>query len=172
MQAQETFEATPTQKELALEIVSNLTNATKQNLKNNNLSNQENIGNTADFYVFVSSSISDRALKHLIADTKKYDGIVVIRGLIQNDIRKTVAYLNRFIAEEGEGVIIDPNLFREYKIKTVPTFVLSKKEQNCGTAECEVQYDVLTGMVTPYFALSRFKQNGSLSAEAKKRLER
>ena len=127
-----------------------------------NFSSDETTQQT-DFYIFISSSLPEHLLKQMVLEAKKYNGILVMRGLINNSVRETVKYLQQFVMDEGDGIIIDPTLFQKYQIKLVPSFVLSRADT--------LQYDVLKGVVTPHYALLQFSKRGDLKAEALFRLK-
>lgn len=96
------------------------------------------------FYVFVSLTMPKITLKALAQSAQAHQGVLVIRGLIDNSFIKT----GKFIQELGEGVILDPNLFKEYDIKVVPTFVLTSSKG----------YSRIAGNVTADYALQKLKE--------------
>lgn len=70
--------------------------------------------------IFASLSMPTETLKELAADAHRVGGVVVFRGLKNDDfieMRKELAML-------GEGFAIDPTLFTRFGITEVPTFVL------------------------------------------------
>jgi type-F conjugative transfer system pilin assembly protein TrbC len=99
----------------------------------------------SNLYIFVSFSMPKKTLKALALEAQKHQGILVIRGLIDNSFLKTAQLLQ----EIEEGVILDPILFRKYKIKAVPTFV---QESEAGTQQ-------IAGNVTLAYALEKFKES-------------
>ena len=113
---------------------------------------------TADkpnFYVFVTLSMPN--LKVLVSDAKKYDAILVIQGLKEDSFLKTANHLKEILKEESEGILIDPTLFRKYKVKKVPTFVIATNDA----------YDKLSGNVTIWYALNKLISDGELGDFAK-----
>jgi type-F conjugative transfer system pilin assembly protein TrbC len=97
-------------------------------------------------YIFVSFSMPKETLKTLAVEAKKHNAVLVIRGLIGNSFLKTATFLK----ELGEGVILDPLLFREYNIVVVPTFIEA----------LQAGYRRVSGNITLAYALSRFKEDG------------
>ncbi len=75
--------------------------------------------------VFVSFSMSGSALKQLSMDSKKYGATLVLRGVYQDSFLKMKDKILS-IHPAGLHLSIDPNLFDDYKISRVPTFVLVK----------------------------------------------
>ncbi len=106
----------------------------------------------ANLYIFVSFSLPKESLKALAIEAKKQNGVLVIRGLIDNSFVKTAQFLQGI----GEGVILDPTLFRKYKIQAVPTFV---QESKAGTLQ-------IAGNITLAYALEKFRE-GAMKGEDK-----
>lgn len=77
-----------------------------------------------------------------------------------NSLRETIEYLSSILKKEHEGIQIDPNLFRQYVVKSVPTFVLANQDK----------FDCIRGNVTARFALSKMKEHGDLAGAALERL--
>jgi type-F conjugative transfer system pilin assembly protein TrbC len=130
------------------------------------------VASPASFYVFVSLRLGGPMLKQLLADAKKYQAVLVLRGLKNNSFKDTVAYLQSLgLQEEAEGFLIDPPLFQQFDVTQVPTYVLAHT-QNCPPGmSCKVAYDKLAGTVTPKFALEQFVKTGDLTMEAAFMLE-
>lgn len=104
--------------------------------------------NQTELYVFVSFSMPDTLIKQYVQEAKNYGAKVVIKGLIDNDFAKTQAYISKLLEGEQQGGIqIDPELFKEHDIKTVPAILL-KSAQN---------YDVVYGAVPIKYALELFQ---------------
>ena len=121
-----------------------------------------------NLYVFVSFSMKDQNIKELLEEAKRFDAILVLRGLKDDSFQQTVMHLSQFMQYEGEGMIIDPTLFKRYDIQQVPTFVLSKNCEDCSVKD----YDILRGNVSIQFALEQFYHKGDLQNEAKARLKK
>jgi len=98
----------------------------------------------SNLYIFVSFSMPKETLKALAFEAKKHNAVLVIRGLIENSFLKTATFLK----ELGEGVVLDPLLFREYNVMVVPTFI---EEQQAG-------YKKISGNITLAYAVSKFKE--------------
>ncbi len=100
--------------------------------------------NSSTVTIFVSFSMPKETLKALAFEAQKHKAVLVIRGLIDNSFLKTAT----FVKELGEGIILDPLLFRKYNIVMVPTFI---EEQQAG-------YKKISGNITLAYALSKFKE--------------
>lgn len=97
-------------------------------------------------YIFVSFSMLKATLKALAIEAKKHNAVLVIRGLIDNSFLKTAT----FIKDLGERVVLDPLLFREYKVGVVPTFIEAH----------QAGYKKISGNFTLTYALEKFKEDG------------
>lgn len=97
-------------------------------------------------YIFVSFNMPKEALKALAIEAKKHNAVLVIRGLIENSFLKTATFLK----DLGEGIVLDPLLFKEYKITVVPTFV---EKHLAG-------FNKISGNITLAYALQKFKEGG------------
>ena len=103
------------------------------------------------FYVFVSFSMPKESLSRYSRELAKIGGIMVIRGLIDNDMLKTVAKIKKYNID----VAIDPNLFEEFAVINAPTFVYT----NIRDGENK-QFDKITGHITIRQALELFIEQG------------
>ena len=74
--------------------------------------------------VFVSFSMPEADIKNLINEMHKVKGGVVIRGLVDDDFKKTTARIAALQTKDNAGVLIDPTLFQLFEIKAVPTYVI------------------------------------------------
>lgn len=74
--------------------------------------------------VFVSFSMPEDDIRNLINEMHKVKGGVVIRGLIDDDFKKTTAKIAALKTKDNAGVLIDPTLFQLFDIKQVPTYVI------------------------------------------------
>lgn len=103
-----------------------------------------NVERYPSLLIFVSFSMSMATLKQLSQQADQAGGKLVFRGLINNSFKATIPKLK----ELGSEVLIDPTLFRTYKVDKVPAFVLS--------------HDILYGNVSLSYALKKFAENGEV----------
>lgn len=117
-------------------------------------------------YIFVSSSLPKESLKSLLLEAQKIGATLVFRGLINNSFKDTQKYFSEILVsslsiddtsvqDSSVKVIIDPNLFEEYDVKVVPTFIM--KEDKSGN-----KYDSLRGHISLEEALLKFRERGEL----------
>lgn len=74
----------------------------------------------AQTYIFVSFSMPDTALKSYFIEAKQASAILVMRGLKNNSFLQTKAKAD----ELAISFNIDPNLFEQYQITSVPVIIV------------------------------------------------
>lgn len=125
------------------------------------------------FIAFASLSMPQDALKRMIQDVTHAGGVVVFRGLPQNNGKAFIQGMRAVVDQGSEANIsIDPRLFRAFDVKAAPTYVaVSTGFRPCDGLDCVTQvppFDRLVGNVTTQYALERFAQgNGAGAAVAK-----
>jgi len=129
----------------------------------------------ANLYVFVTTKMTDQNLKSLIKEAKKYNGTVLLRGLKDNSMMKTIEYFQGLLKEDLEGIAIDPTLFREYGIERAPTFVLEATTSGAPTGGSptggvDKRFDKVEGNVSLRYALEKMADQGDLKESAAKLL--
>lgn len=99
--------------------------------------------------VFVSLSLPKPSLVALARDAEKYNAKLILRGVKNNSFKEMLKAIQS-LGEELEGAMeINPELFKEYDIKAVPTFVLV----NSGR-----EINRLRGNVSLSFAAQKLKE--------------
>ncbi|MBF0248708.1 MAG: type-F conjugative transfer system pilin assembly protein TrbC [Alphaproteobacteria bacterium] len=73
---------------------------------------------------FVSFSMPDDSLKAVLEQTARAGGVTVLRGLVDNSFKETALRMGKFAREHGPGLSVDPRLFAEHGVTTVPAFVV------------------------------------------------
>lgn len=112
--------------------------------------------------VFVSFSMPDLSLKQIITDAARYHIPVVIRGLIDNSFKKTVARIFELIKENNKGgVSINPIWFKRYSINTVPACVVKSGDN----------FDVIYGNIKIKNMLEIIASNGTVGYVAQSILD-
>ncbi len=83
--------------------------------------------------VFISFSMPEASLRSLLAESARTGSPLVLRGLVENSMKRTVARLGELLGtgnnSETSGkptpsLAIDPTLFERFGVDKVPTFVL------------------------------------------------
>jgi len=111
--------------------------------------------------VFVSFSMPPDELKQRVQDAAELNIPVVIRGMVNNDMRATANAVAGLVKESNiGGMQIDPTTFRKYNITAVPVLIVA-----CGNQGNKV--DRLQGDLTLYQALKRVAEEGDCTQTAK-----
>jgi len=95
--------------------------------------------------IFVSFSMPEASLKSLMQEAERANATLIIRGLIEDSFKITMTRL-KDCALSAE---INPDLFEQYDIQHVPTFVKLKGGQEQAR---------LSGNVTLKFALQKLEE--------------
>ncbi len=114
-------------------------------------------------YVFISFAMPESALNALIRQAKEEKFIPVMRGFKDGSYKKTAEALQQIIKETAYGIIIDPELFKEFDVKVIPTFVsVSEIEKMClpNTTCLPRKHNKLSGNVTVTYALEQLTKAG------------
>lgn len=111
--------------------------------------------------VFVSFSMPPEELKQRVKDAAQLNIPVVIRGMVNGDMRATASAVAGLVKESNTGgVQIDPTTFRKYNITAVPVLIVA-----CGNQGDKV--DRLQGDLTLHLALKRVAEEGDCAETAR-----
>lgn len=116
--------------------------------------------------IFVSLSMPAQSLKQLDVQAKKAGGLLVMRGLVDNSFKETVALLAD--VDDGLSAVIDPRLFEMYQIETVPAFVVNPTDNHpCFDSKCNSTplHDKISGDISLEYALEQLSSQGDVSKE-------
>ena len=73
---------------------------------------------------FVSFSIPEEGLKRMLGETRHYGIPATLRGMVNNDLKTTAEAVLSLVKDGAtDGVQIDPTLFSQYGIRSVPALV-------------------------------------------------
>jgi len=112
--------------------------------------------NTAhEHYVFISLSMPKQSLLQLLEQSRELNAQVVLRGFVNDSHKTTTKVLQDLTTISKYGVIVDPELFNQYEIKQVPTFVIVGSDN---------RYDKLSGNISWSEAINIIKRQGDLYA--------
>lgn len=111
---------------------------------------------------FVSLGIPREGLLPMLQDAARYNIPATLRGLLNNDMRQTASALFELAKEDkNTGVQIDPTLYSDYHITTVPALVVT----------CPGHSDVIRGSLPLKAALEKVAEQGDCAATARRILE-
>lgn len=112
---------------------------------------------------FVSLGLPREGLLPMLQDATRYGIPATLRGLVNNDLRQTASAMYELSKTDNKvGVQIDPTLFSEYHITTVPALVVT----------CPGHFDVIRGSLPLQQALEKVAEQGECAATARQLLER
>ena len=89
-----------------------------------------------DVLVFASFSMSDDSLKAWLLDAKKINAAVIVRGLVNNSFKETMARLAPLLKQVPSGLLLDPTLFVGYDIEQVPAVVVRNSDKCQAPTRC------------------------------------
>lgn len=111
---------------------------------------------------FVSFSIPEEGLKRMLHETRQYGIPATLRGLVNNDMKTTTDAVLQLVKDGvTDGVQIDPTLYTQYSIRSVPSLVV----------RCQVGYDVVRGNIHVKQALEKVAQTGDCAQVARQILD-
>lgn len=120
-------------------------------------------------FIFVSFSMPEQTIKQYLQQAHRTRAWVVLRGLVDNDLTKTLALIESWgKAYLIKNILIDPVLYQRFKITKVPTIILTQADYPCpGEDDCLINaVDKLSGDVTLDYALQTFAREGDLKQSA------
>jgi conjugal transfer pilus assembly protein TrbC len=80
-----------------------------------------------DLMIFVSFTMPAESLKRIVAQARTVGASVVLNGFKDNSLKATTEAIKE-LGEHSGNVLINPNAFAKYEIKTVPTVVLTRPD--------------------------------------------
>lgn len=111
---------------------------------------------------FVSFSIPEEGLKRMLGETRRYGIPATLRGMLNNDLKATADAVLSLVKDGAtDGVQIDPTLFSEYHVRSVPALVVF----------CDRGYDIIRGNLRVKQALEKVATAGGCRQVAGKILQ-
>lgn len=124
--------------------------------------------------IFISSSMPKEMLKQYAVAARQAEGALVLRGFINNDLRKTISFI-KSLHDKGVAAFISPHGFKQMSVKHVPAIAVIAKNTGCYLSDCDRTplYDKISGSVTLSYALRRIVTDGeNTQKEARKFLKK
>lgn len=89
--------------------------------------------------VLVTLAMPDVELKSILIEAARYNASVVIKGLYGENLKSTATRIASLVGKERKGGIsINPVLFRQYEVTSVPTFIMTTESvERCMKDSCE-----------------------------------
>lgn len=125
--------------------------------------------------VFVTFSMPDAALKALVQQARSAGATLVLRGLEEGSLLKTVAHAQQLMGTHRVALQVDPQAFDRYAVHQAPTVVLVQAgaaTQPCSTGVCIAPdaYARVAGDVSLDYALTMIQARAPRFAGAAARL--
>ncbi|MCW9446010.1 type-F conjugative transfer system pilin assembly protein TrbC [Klebsiella oxytoca] len=153
------------QQELEAQIKRNPLNRSDSQFIDNLLSQQKAAHQekpTEGALYFVSFSIPEEGLKRMLHETRQYGIPATLRGLINNDMKTTTDAVLQLVKDGvTDGVQIDPTLYAQYNIRSVPALVV----------RCQTGFDVVRGNIRLKQALEKVAETGDCAQTARQMLD-
>lgn len=128
-----------------------------------------------DLMIFVSFTMPPESLKRVVAQAYKVGGTVVLNGFKDNSLKATALAI-KGLGEASGNVVINPNAFTKYKVKSVPAVVLAKADSleqidpdGCALPDAYVS---VAGDVSLDYSLEQMAQRDPKFAELANRYNR
>lgn len=130
---------------------------------------------TDDLMIFVSFTMPAESLKRIVAQARSVGASVMLNGFKDNSLKVTTEAIKE-LGENSGNVLINPNAFAKYEIKTVPTVVLTKPDALTRTDKdgCALPdtYVAIGGDVSLDYALDEIIRRNTPFAELATRYNR
>ncbi|HBE2788614.1 TPA: type-F conjugative transfer system pilin assembly protein TrbC [Escherichia coli] len=111
---------------------------------------------------FVSFSIPEEGLKRMLSETRHYGIPATLRGMVNNDLKATADAVLSLVKDGAtDGVQIDPTLFSQYGIRSVPALVVF----------CSQGHDIIRGNLRVRQALEKVAATGDCRQVAQGQLD-
>jgi conjugal transfer pilus assembly protein TrbC len=111
---------------------------------------------TEEVMVFVSFTMPTASLKRIVKEANKIGASVIFRGFKNNSYKETILAI-KSLGEVAGNVVVNPNAFTKYQIKSVPVLVLAKATtlDQLDTSGCALPdtYAAVSGDVSLPYAL-------------------
>lgn len=161
-------------KEIILgDLVGNGVNASSDSLQSS--LQKKSSDSQGQLYIFASFGLPEKILDKLIAHAITWRGIIVLRGFIENDAKKSQLVAARYIGMPNFQMNIDPFMFKRFEINSVPAFVMElpgevDKVKCFSEGDCQPIPFFLSveGDVSPTFAFDKMRDH---SANASRKLD-
>ena len=128
---------------------------------------EEEVRSKGKRLVFLTLAMNKKNLEQIIREARVYGFIPVIRGFKDGSYIATAKYLSDIIEKTGYGVEVDPESFKEFDVKLVPTFVVAAPK--CTEGNCKgVKYNKVTGNISFDHVLRLFATRGDILEDDKK----
>ena len=111
----------------------------------------ENVNTPENRQFLKQQDIPEEGLKRMLGETRHYGIPATLRGMVNNDLKTTAEAVLSLVKDGAtDGVQIDPTLFSQYGIRSVPALVVF----------CSQGYDIIRGNLRVGQALEKVAATG------------
>ena len=115
--------------------------------------------NNSGLIVFVSLGMPKYSLQQWNLQVTKAGGVLVLRGFVNNSMKQTVNKITEILGKEPQGGFsIDPEKFKQFNIKVVPTVLVASNDTS---------FDKVSGDASLTYALEKIAADGEHGEVAK-----
>lgn len=114
--------------------------------------------------ILISFSMPRPKIEELLLESEKTGALIAIRGLVEDDMKKTVNLIAEYSkGRETAGIILDPTLFDRFKVDAVPAFILPMEPvKGCDPDGCSVpQHVSARGNSSLFYFLDLISRTGT-----------
>lgn len=138
----------------------------------NNLSGVPKKASLPQVMLFVSLGMPTTLLRQYVTEAHALSVPLVLRGFIDNDLKKTTSRIHDILTDSKTGqkiiggFVVDPIWYRRYAITVVPTLIVSTGTNKClPNANCiPPQYDQIAGNLSIHELLQRIARQGDAAS--------
>jgi len=117
--------------------------------------------------VFISFSMPRESLKATAISVKRAGGTLVLRGLVENSLKKTIAKIQSIFGADYFSVLtIDPVAFKTFDIQAVPAVVVTQHSRPESENAHSISFDIVRGDAGLIYVLKKIAVEGEQSALA------
>jgi conjugal transfer pilus assembly protein TrbC len=129
----------------------------------------EMINGEPKLFIAVSFSMPEKLILDYLQQAKEFNAWVVVQGFKDNVMPVTLETLAKWDKKADiSRLLIDPNIFKQYQITSVPSMILTTDTYPCDNQKCIANsFDKVIGSVRLQHALKIMAERGDLHEIAK-----
>ncbi|MFA6038136.1 MAG: type-F conjugative transfer system pilin assembly protein TrbC [Legionellales bacterium] len=123
----------------------------------------------AKLFIAVSFSMPEKLILDYLQQAKEFNTWVVVQGFKDNSMPAMLETLAKWDKKADiSRLLIDPNIFKQYQITSVPSIVLTTDTYPCDNQKCIANsFDKVIGSIRLQHALKIMAERGDLHETAK-----
>lgn len=122
----------------------------------------------AGLLAFVSFAMPRASLESLVRDAETTNTVLVLRGLVEDDLAKTFQAVRELLGERKVGWVLDSEAFKRFEVRVAPTYVLLRpgaSYRECDAGQCygDADYLKIAGDVPIAYVLEHFEREAGFA---------